>query len=461
MRELPIFICTCMVLLAIINCAPNKPWRTDIEPQLCDETDPNSCATTVWEQHNGYELGFIEFTERGNVFSNVYEEAVLNRLWRYAKDQKPLAIMVFVHGWKHNASAQDGNVKSFRKALETLSRSGVLGMHRLIGLYIGWRGLSMHGLYTENLTYWDRKAVAQEVGKGGATEVFIELGKIDRYNPTNYLFIVGHSFGGAITLSALNELFLERLKTAKEDANAPLEAFGEGTVIINPAIEANQILQLKEASMLQGGGNPHQPILLHVLSSKGDAATHTVFPIGQKLGVVLTWNQEDIERRYGDRVYTFSEYDLDTTTVGNFPPFHTAALLDLKGLEADESQKLFKQFNIVRERKDSPIGQWVLHSYCANSPRKESDREQRLPCRDNEAVTFVYTTESFIKDHNDVFNENVMAYFSTLVSQAIFKQDQSRYFPQCADGRDFFFQSCFNFHYERYTRNAEAPLPEN
>ena len=458
MKTLWILICTGLVLMGIVNCAPNMPWRTDIEPRLCDETDPGSCATTIWEKHNGYELAFIEFTERGNVFSNIYEEAVLNRLWRYARDQEPLAIMVFVHGWKHNANAQDGNVISFRKALKALSESGTLGAHKLIGLYIGWRGLSMHGLYTENLTYWDRKAVAQEVGKGGVTEVFVELDKIDRYSPSNYLFIIGHSFGGAITLSALNELFLERLKTAQEKTSTPLKAFGEGTVIINPAIEANQILQLKEASMLQGGENPDQPVLLHVLSSQGDAATHTVFPIGQALGVGLTWNQQDIQRRYGDRAYVFSEYDLDTTTVGNFPPFHTAALLDLKGLEADERQTLLKQFKIAPGRKDVTLGQWVIHSYCTNDPSQENDREKRLPCQDNEAVTFVYTTESFIKDHNDVFNANVMAYFSTLVSQAIFKQGRSGYFPQCADGRTFFFESCFNFHYKRYLRrSSDAP----
>ncbi|MDF5954924.1 hypothetical protein P4110_05960 [Pseudomonas aeruginosa] len=119
-------------------------------------------------------------------------------------------MVVFIHGWKHNAGRDDGNVASFNKALANLASSGVLGKRRLVGLYVGWRGKSMHGLYSENLTYWDRKAVAEEVGRGGVAELLAQLERIDRKD-RNYLVIVGHSFGGAITLGALHDPLLERL----------------------------------------------------------------------------------------------------------------------------------------------------------------------------------------------------------------------------------------------------------
>lgn len=444
-----------VLFMGIVGCARNEPWRNLIDPQECD-ADPNACATTIWEQHPGYELAFIEFTERGNVFSNERLQAVYDRLWKYTKDPENLAIMVFVHGWKHNANTADGNVVSFRQALRNLSESNVLGPRKLVGVYIGWRGLSLHGLGLENLTYWDRKAVAQEVGKGGVTEVFIELDKIDRAKPRNYLFIVGHSFGGAITLSALNEVFIDRLSSAHGNERERLKAFGEGTVIINPAIEANQILQLKEASMRQGGADPKQPGLLHILSSKGDAATHTVFPIGQALGVGLTWHQHDLARKYKNRDYTLSEYQLDTTTVGNFIPFHTGALIDIKDADQAESEKITAQFDVALPGKRENLGDWLMRSYCSQPAASASGETERLPCEDNEAVSFVYTSESFIKDHNDVFNDNVMAYFSTLVSQAIFKQDPGWHFPDCADGTQFFFEKCFNYHWERYKGLEDA-----
>jgi hypothetical protein len=437
-----------------LGCSPNESWRTTIEPQNCAE-DTDACTTAIWEQYPEYDLAFIEFTERGNAFSNAYQNAVFDRLWALSK-KTPLAIMVFVHGWKHNANPEDENVISFRHALKNLSDSDVLGPRQLIGIYIGWRGKSLHGLGSENLTYWDRKAVAQEVGKGGVTDVFIELEKIDRSNSRNYLFIVGHSFGGAITLSALNEVLMERLKNAAIHENGPLKAFGEGAVIINPAIEANQIMQLKEASMALGGADPNQVNLLHVVSSMGDSATHTIFPIGQTLGVVLTWNQKEIYRTYKNKNYTLSENDLDTTTVGNYTPFHTAALIDFKEADESESKAILKKMKVNLKRKSVPLGQWMLHSYCTADSAPGANQTEHLPCEDNEAISFVYTTESFIKDHNDVFNDNVMAYFSTLVSQAIFKQDHTRYYSQCAKDGQFLFESCFNFHWERYKGLKDA-----
>lgn len=36
-------------------------------------------------------------------------------------------MVVFIHGWKHNAGRDDGNVASFNKALANLASSGVLG----------------------------------------------------------------------------------------------------------------------------------------------------------------------------------------------------------------------------------------------------------------------------------------------------------------------------------------------
>lgn len=256
--------------------------------------------------HDNYEVAFIEYTERGNVFSNGRKRAVFDKLREYDKDD--LAVIVFVHGWKDNANPMDGKVKSFREALNDVAKSNLIGKkRRLVGLYVGWRGLSLHGLGLENLTLWDRKAVAQKVGKGGVTDLFVEFDNIDQINSNNYLFIIEHSFGGAITLSALNEVFLERVKSS-HDTEVALNGFGEGTEIINPAIEANQILQLKEADQLK---------LLNAVSSKGDVATHRTFLLGQALGV-LAWKHEDLERNYFGTDYTLSEYKLDINTAELF-----------------------------------------------------------------------------------------------------------------------------------------------
>jgi hypothetical protein len=108
--------------------------------------------------------------------------------------------------------------------------------------------------FTE-VTYWERKATAEQVAKGGITELLLRLERevIDeqpgRANRNLYL-VTGHSFGGAVVLSALNEIFLERVAaaTAKnpDDARVLTRPFGHGVVLLNPAIEANEVFQLKE-----------------------------------------------------------------------------------------------------------------------------------------------------------------------------------------------------------------------
>ena len=79
---------------------------------------------------------------------------------------------------------------------------------------MGWRGLSVDFGPLTNATYWERKATAEQVAKGGVTELLLRLERevIDDERPNRNLYLVtGHSFGGAVVLSALNEIFLERV----------------------------------------------------------------------------------------------------------------------------------------------------------------------------------------------------------------------------------------------------------
>ena len=134
-------------------------------------------------------------------------------------------------------ASKDSDVKHFRAALAHYERYRVSGNRetRVIGVYVGWRGDSLStprkgplkfASLAKNLTYWNRKSVAQEVGKGGVTELLLSLKrlaycgttKLDARCPgkpedTAYL-IIGHSFGGAIVLSAMNEVLLNTINDA-------------------------------------------------------------------------------------------------------------------------------------------------------------------------------------------------------------------------------------------------------
>ncbi len=219
-----LFMRSLLLLLAfsILGCTQNLPYRTDPAASCLDIT----CDTSAWlEHHQGFDLAFVEFTERGNVFKRSHMNQVLEYAEELAETDTGTAVVVFVHGWKHNAKATDDNVLDFRWLLQKTAKLRAKGRlpksRKLLGIYIGWRGLSLNLEPLTNVTYWDRKQVAHQVGKGGVTEFLLRLERMvidpnDSENENkNLLLITGHSFGGTIVLSSLNEGLLVRVLAAE------------------------------------------------------------------------------------------------------------------------------------------------------------------------------------------------------------------------------------------------------
>jgi hypothetical protein len=71
-----------------------------------------------------------------------------------------------------------------------------------------------------------------------------------------------------------------------------------------------------------------------------------------------------------------------------------------------KSKRILTQFNIELDKDPQPLGNWYVHSYCTDPQAPNTEETEHLPCEDNEAISFVYTTKSFIENHNDVFNNN-------------------------------------------------------
>ena len=418
-------------------CAPNTAWRTrgtvdcSSEPKSCERT------TASTENYDNFKVSFVEFSERGNMFDrNIYQD-VLDEIKSEASKDGVL-VVVFVHGWKHNASPSDPNVVDFRNTMKLLARSKLRGTRSVHGVYVGWRGLSLHGLGSENLTYWGRKYAAEEIGRGGVTDLLLGLeaitGKIHDLDNKNLLVVVGHSFGGAVVLSSLNDVLLDRMNAYLGNIKGPYPAFGSGVILLNPAIEADQIFQLKELSHRIGEDRVNRAKPLHVVSSKGDTATTTPFFFGQALGTGLGSNQQTIERDFDNKHYRFSEFSLDTVTVGNYLRFRTD--------------------NLTR---DNELDRWTVSSTCTGNVAGVHDPDTApIPCNANDPIAFVYTSPDFIHDHNDVFNLEVIAYVASTISESLkdalvtdggTHQVRNRRLPkECLDKADqFSFDLCFSY----------------
>ena len=426
MLNIAIGVISCSVIAFTIGCVPNRPNYERLE----------SAAT--FDKTKPFDFGILEYSDHGNLFNRQIFDELMQEIERTQLTQ-PTAIVIFVHGWHHNSDASDANLVAFKDLLLRLAApdGGPFRDHRVIGIYVGWRGSSIKFPLIDDLTFWDRKAVAGEVGRGGVTEALLTVERVSRCgsryracdeyrNKQNRMITIGHSFGGAIVLSALSDVFVDRLVNAKilpqnicedeiNDKNgkwnqkrgapcAEARQFGHGVVLLNPAIEANQVLPLKEIeSSFQYPDSQHA--LLHVLSSEGDLATRIAFPIGQSLNN-LTWSEAKLVRKYAyEREDSISvllnESSLTETSVGNYSPIRTGWIGDAGVFYAcwdRDHRDLCKPGNIA----------------------------ERIPIGPNEPIQFYLTDKSFMQDHNDVFNCLVRSYITAIAMEAVSTSSNER-----------------------------------
>jgi pimeloyl-ACP methyl ester carboxylesterase len=95
---------------------------------------------------------------------------------------------------------------------QTADAEAAVGSNRhVIGIFVGWRGLSFYAGWLTNLTFWNRKTAALRVALGSVRELFARLRRFrESHDSDSTLVIVGHSFGGLVVFSALAQSLVER-----------------------------------------------------------------------------------------------------------------------------------------------------------------------------------------------------------------------------------------------------------
>ncbi len=351
-----------LLLVGLGACAPNNAYRTHLvdldkdascqHPGTGTRDDPQSkqaCGSVTPESVRGlYELHFVEFDDQGWLFpkppasadalatnpsgqidKQAYNQIdsqidnqidnLMDRLTSLLAKGEDLSIVVFVHGWKHNAQADDANVQEFRALLEAAGaeerdRAGSGGTPRkVVGVYVAWRGRS----WTVpdpllSLTFWARKEAARRVSIGSSRELFARLRSLrTHYNdarsagalqtgvasekagarPRIRTLMIGHSFGGLILYAAMSGSLIESLAaqrdldgTGKETALAERPA--DMILLINPAFEASRYEALYRVSLRYQPARFQPPLLVSVTSIK-DWATGIAFPIGRSVNTLF------------------------------------------------------------------------------------------------------------------------------------------------------------------------------
>ncbi len=312
------------VLAALGGCTtPNRPFRTTTTPAVASREalrDPErraAIASTSLERYDGFTIGIVEFDDQGRFWDRHQLDALEGEILSQAggPDDPGVLLSVFVHGWRHDADVCDANLACFRElarriALDQRAAAASAGGARprpVIGVYVGWRGLSKKVWPLEQLSFVSRKNAALRVGSGDMTELLTRLDRMRvelnaAKKDASRLVVLGHSLGGTVVFEALANIFKNRLADVwpgvdVDGSSKLIPGFGDLVVLVNPAFEAERWRPIDELASTYAGFSKRQRPVLVVVGSETDSATKMWFPFGQWVATVFEKTRDAEERK--------------------------------------------------------------------------------------------------------------------------------------------------------------------
>ncbi|MEI8209037.1 MAG: hypothetical protein WCG16_07525 [Methylococcales bacterium] len=311
------------ILATLSACTAQDYYRTQVTDIPCELNCDK--ANLIKQAENDYTLGFVELDDQGQFYDHGQVEALIKLL----KNEKVAQyVTVFVHGWHHNASDNDFNVRRFKESLKELKKNNP--GYKVTGIYVGWRGETLSLPLLRMLTFWDRKVVSEEVGRNALLDFLLRIESVVKPDTMskNRLLTIGHSLGASVLFNALHQVLLQRL--IQPENTSPRSGFGDLVVLVNPALEALRFTTLREAAKRfshdYGFSHQQKPLLL-IATSEADTTTKDTFAISRKFTTVFEKHHLLTATQYEPVTEeALSEWELDNTAIGHFEQFITHRL---------------------------------------------------------------------------------------------------------------------------------------
>jgi hypothetical protein len=368
---------------------------------------------------DGYKAFAVEINDYGSYWDADEAEKVLEHV-RQESNRTNTVVVLYVHGWHHNASPKDSDFLAFKESLSgltaTLKNNPLFEQARVeltgipdvsvLGIYVGWRGRSLPW-YFDYLTFWGRKAAAERVGAGDFREFILRLqqiyeerngaknkeeeAKAKDQNPFMGLVTVGHSFGGQVLFTATStaierELIVAGPKNAQQSPSetvAPLNGIGDITLLLNPALEAYQFEKIQRLYSAYTYNCLQTPIFM-VVSGEGDWARRIWFPRGRWAGQL-----------FRPSFKSAAEYEMWHQALGEYEPHRTHELEEVKHLPSSLSVKHYETKEIINI--DFTAG--MVAAEASLMPLKERNRKRFSP------VLIAYSSKDLVQGHTGIFTK--------------------------------------------------------
>ncbi len=251
---------------------------------------------------DSYRLAIIELDEFGDFFQSEndasrprdYQLACATEMLKTAGATKPIFLILFIHGWQHNASRDNQTLIGFKKLLGCIARSEKMASRfSICGVYVGWRGAGIKnlGLFTrpaELLSFWQRKSVAEKIASTTSSMSIFRLIDVahaaapDPANNPSSTVLAGHSLGAGILLNSVSQALAYEYASAESDGiDAPklLDSPANLILLLNPAVESVYLRQLRTSLQPLDWEEERGYPWLVSLTSETDWVTKHIFPL--------------------------------------------------------------------------------------------------------------------------------------------------------------------------------------
>jgi hypothetical protein len=363
----------------------------------------------------GYTLGFVEFDDQGEPWSPTQAERVIDVIEHANRTKNGALVMVFVHGWKNNASPEqeqkDGYALNGFNGLLTATVQALRVTYPtspppVVGVYVSWRGKSAKAL--EIFSFYGRRRAARRVAGTAATGTLFEILSMANQRPESRVVLIGHSFGGLVVEEVVSGVMAGVLLGAPgPEAEFPADL----VVLLNPASASVHAKQLVDLLIRKGirlyrvdaaGKRYERPLLISV-TSVADTATRVAFPMGTTLGT--------LGRRYRDYGPEFCSPGVSQRTFQRQTAGHTEVLHSHIVTTAPRATPAAPGELGLRVDTD-PATQQITISFDGENQRVTIAK--KLLTLNDTPYWIMRVPKSLIPDHSDIFRPDTIRMLAAL-----------------------------------------------